>query len=280
MPGQRIRIVLLAAVGLLTACGVELPQPPGTPDASAPECAVPCVEVCCEAGETCDPATLTCAPACVPNCAGRACGDDGCGGSCGRCAQGLTCEAGGCVCRPDCSGRSCGDDGCGGSCGTCAEATSCQAGACVACVRDCRGRACGYDGCGGLCGACEAGHLCREENGSCAPCTDDASCAGHSAGPFCIGGRCTACRTDGDCAKGRCDPALARCVECGSDGHCAATPSTPYCLDMRCVPCRADEHCPATEPECGASGVCGPRGGNDTCAGAQQLVFAGSAARA
>ena len=34
---------------------------------------------------------------CTPNCAGLACGDDGCGGSCGSCAEGEGCEAGACV---------------------------------------------------------------------------------------------------------------------------------------------------------------------------------------
>jgi len=93
---------------------------------------------------------------CQPSCAGKSCGDDGCGGSCGTCnsppadtcagpgtlrrynASG-TCNAGfacdysysdtscpyGCSgaqcqgCSPSCAGKSCGDDGCGGSCGTC-----------------------------------------------------------------------------------------------------------------------------------------------------------------
>jgi len=54
-------------------------------------------------------------------CHGKQCGDDGCGGSCGTCAPGTTCNAeGACVtCTPSCAGKSCGDDGCGGSCGTC-----------------------------------------------------------------------------------------------------------------------------------------------------------------
>ncbi len=44
----------------------------------------------------------TCVPAasCTPSCAGKACGDDGCGGSCGGCAGGTTCQAGQCVADP------------------------------------------------------------------------------------------------------------------------------------------------------------------------------------
>jgi MYXO-CTERM domain-containing protein len=61
-------------------------------------------------------------------CANRACGDDGCGGSCGTCATGKTCTAGQCVvpssCAPSCAGKTCGDDGCGGSCGACSGGAS------------------------------------------------------------------------------------------------------------------------------------------------------------
>jgi len=34
-------------------------------------------------------------PACVPSCNGRACGGDGCGGTCGSCAAGLACQSDG-----------------------------------------------------------------------------------------------------------------------------------------------------------------------------------------
>jgi hypothetical protein len=40
-------------------------------------------------------------PTCTPNCAGKVCGDDGCGGSCGvACTGGNTCHNGTCVCFP------------------------------------------------------------------------------------------------------------------------------------------------------------------------------------
>jgi hypothetical protein len=57
----------------------------------------------------------------VSACGTKTCGDDGCGGSCGTCSNGTTCESGTCVgaCVPSCEGKPCGDDGCGGSCGTC-----------------------------------------------------------------------------------------------------------------------------------------------------------------
>lgn len=39
--------------------------------------------------------------ACVPDCAGKECGSDGCGGSCGSCPTGTHCENGRCVCDLD-----------------------------------------------------------------------------------------------------------------------------------------------------------------------------------
>ena len=42
---------------------------------------------------------------CLPSCAGRVCGDDGCGGSCGTCGDGAACEDGACTptsCAPGC----------------------------------------------------------------------------------------------------------------------------------------------------------------------------------
>jgi|GEM_PF-974385 len=38
-----------------------------------------------------------CAAPCVPDCSGKTCGDDGCGGSCGSCAGGLICEVDQCI---------------------------------------------------------------------------------------------------------------------------------------------------------------------------------------
>jgi endoglucanase len=73
---------------------------------------------------------------CTPDCSGKVCGNDGCGGSCGSCAGGQTCNTSGqCVasCTPNCAGKVCGNDGCGGSCGTCTGAQACNAsGQCVA----------------------------------------------------------------------------------------------------------------------------------------------------
>ena len=135
---------------------------------------------------------------CVPECDGKDCGDDGCGGLCGTCEDGqycdhrcqwLVCLPGGdpwcegnkqwacddngwhdyvvedcslvgqvChdgeCCPPDCEGKECGDDGCGGWCGWCPGLQDvCTDGLCP-CVPDCEGKECGDDGCEGSCGDC------------------------------------------------------------------------------------------------------------------------------
>jgi hypothetical protein len=56
---------------------------------------------------------------CLPNCDGKQCGPDGCGGTCGWCSGDGSCQAGACVevpgCAPACAGEMIGvDDGCGG----------------------------------------------------------------------------------------------------------------------------------------------------------------------
>lgn len=75
-------------------------------------------------------------PTCARKCSDKECGDDGCGGMCGKCpAVANKCALFKCVanCIPNCSGKQCGDDGCGDKCGKCAVATpNCTAGTCVA----------------------------------------------------------------------------------------------------------------------------------------------------
>ena len=81
---------------------------------------------------------------CEPDCEEKTCGEDGCGGNCGECDEGSSCEDSNCVvdCVPDCEGKNCGSDKCGGSCGSCPnDAPLCHAGVCEAlCVPDCEGK--------------------------------------------------------------------------------------------------------------------------------------------
>ena len=125
---------------------------------------------------------------CAPQCEGRSCGDDGCGGSCGQCQGGSMCnDVGQCIntgCESECGGLSCGPDPrCGVSCGVCDGQEECRQGNCEcsfercgenccaadevcaqgACCRpNCEGRTCGDDGCGGSCGTCQGGSHCQE----------------------------------------------------------------------------------------------------------------------
>ena len=124
-------------------------------------CKCYCDQACFQYGDCCDDVCATCGASfpnncCTPKCDGKQCGDDGCGGSCGKCTAGFECTDSTCTkCTPSCEGKQCGDDGCGGSCGTCAGGLTCDpAGQCAACVPSCAGKVCGDDGCGGSCGEC------------------------------------------------------------------------------------------------------------------------------
>jgi len=76
-------------------------------------------------------------PLCSPDCAGKECGNDGCGGSCGACTGcGEECADGVCLFAA-CDGKECGADWCGGTCGTCEADGTCYAGACLPSVDAC-----------------------------------------------------------------------------------------------------------------------------------------------
>ena len=82
-------------------------------------------------------------------------------------------ETGGCA--PQCQGKECGPDGCGGTCGTCQGNETCDgAGQCVSCTPQCQGKECGPDGCGGLCGTCQDTETCNN-NQQCVPATGQVS---------------------------------------------------------------------------------------------------------
>lgn len=129
-----------------------------------------------------------------------------------------------CTCKPNCTGKACGSDGCGGSCGTCpANAAYCNAKfECDAtCLPACKGKACGGDGCGGVCGTCAAGSKCSL-NGQCVPngWTCDAYAYGDKQGCDCGCGA-----PDSDCASA--DTPVLGCptakTACTAQGICAAT---------------------------------------------------------
>jgi formylglycine-generating enzyme required for sulfatase activity len=122
-----------------------------------------CGEDCCSIGGVCFAEAC-----CTPQCDGKVCGDDVCGGSCGDCGNcGEDCVDGNCS-FTNCDGKECGNNGCGGSCGDCTEPLDeCVGGICV-CEPTCTGKQCGSDGCGGSCGECDDS-TCSEEHFACIP---------------------------------------------------------------------------------------------------------------
>ena len=57
---------------------------------------------CTNGGECPNNQVCTWVPSCVPQCSGKECGDDGCGGSCGNCPANFHCNING-VCKADCN---------------------------------------------------------------------------------------------------------------------------------------------------------------------------------
>ncbi len=67
---------------------------------------------------------------CLGNCGGFASSGCACTADCGK-TESCCIDVGVCGCIPDCSGKTCGDDGCGGACGFCGDGTSCLGGSCA-----------------------------------------------------------------------------------------------------------------------------------------------------
>lgn len=84
--------------------------------------------------------------ACTPQCGARACGSDGCQGTCGTCGADEACSPDGqCVCAPRCAGRTCGPDGCGGVCGACGDDQRCSTDGLCEATPPCTGQGCPPD---------------------------------------------------------------------------------------------------------------------------------------
>ncbi len=74
-------------------------------------------ETCTVSADCCSPATCAggvCTLACVP-----------------ACPPPFACTNGNCVCTPNCDGKTCGNNGCGGSCGSCISPATCTTGQCI-----------------------------------------------------------------------------------------------------------------------------------------------------
>ena len=264
----------------------------------------------CPPGLTCGVGGPNLCGCAMGTCGPGACGamQDGCGGTidCGGCPPGLVCKDNLCKCQPSCSGKQCGDDGCGGSCGGCADGAACNGGQCVAalcgghcgsdqpascgqkcecycddlcfqygdccddvcatcaeilpgqcCKTDCAGKQCGDDGCGGSCGSCGPGSIC--EGGTCTVC--EPQCAGKQCGPDGCGGNCGTCGPKDECQGGVCVVCQPECAgkQCGPDG-CGGTCGS--CPDG--TSCAGDQQCKACVPDCKGM-KCGDDGCGGTC---------------
>jgi hypothetical protein len=109
---------------------VRIYKSPGTCEAG--QCSYGYEDIECQEGECVDGVCEGCEPDCGdrecgpdPRC-GHSCGE--CLGCDNQPDPGLCMEDGTCavVCCPDCTGRQCGDDGCGGACGSCDPGCSCN----------------------------------------------------------------------------------------------------------------------------------------------------------
>ena len=163
---------------------------------------------------------------CVPpakGCAGGSCcyGSAGCGTSC-CITPANQCNPQGACCAPNCAGRSCGDDGCGsgGTCGSCKNGQTCNA-----TTGQCQGRVtCSAQTCPN--GCCDAAGICqpnsREACGTggaaCAPCSGSTT--------ICRNGQCDQlANTLGCLCNNGARPATCTTRACAADTFKAICPS-------------------------------------------------------
>ena len=198
---------------------------------------------------------------CTPDCEGKVCGDDGCGGDCGQCPVNHLCLEFVCECVPACEDAECGPDGCEGICGECSETEECVEGQCQ-CAPDCDGKDCGDDGCGGTCGDCDGQDECIDDLCVCQPWCDGVDCGTDGCDGVC--GECTppdACE-DGVCV---CQPECTD-INCGFDGcggECGECGAQEECVEglCTCIPECDGKLCGAD----GCGGFCGVCGEWEEC---------------
>ena len=138
-----------------------------------------CIQYMCDQDPaSCCPDFKACCGTCTPDCNGKACGDDGCGGQCGTCPDGETCNASGQCKAPECGLPENWERTCNGYCGadwnmyyTCSCAAGCAtAGNCCPDYKSCCGatdpcHGIGYEGCckGTVVYYCDGGQLGSQE---------------------------------------------------------------------------------------------------------------------
>lgn len=202
---------------------------------------------------------------CVPQCAGKCCGSNGCGGTCpNACVPGEVCDLGTCQCKPDTSCTS--NEDCPTEYYCDLTVHECKP---VTCTPQCEGKCCGSNGCGGTCpNDCPTNYVC---NMSTCQCVLDTTCTSDSQ-----------CPTMHCCREGSCIPAACGNMVCGYDPVCefsCGTCSAGYTCNYETGQCILDDPgdlCPSGQ-EClviGDYGVMGclippdtiPSGNQTNCA--------------
>ena len=241
-----------------------------------------CAQACeLECGFSCSPCPEQ------PTCDGIECGAF-CGVDCGSCAEGSLCLDFAC-CTPDCDGKVCGSDGCGGTCGSCEGNDDCVGGECVPCQPKCAGKECGDDSCGGTCGGCAVGEVCAVgqcTNSYCdGQCTSGAIDCGPDCECFCDNdcfyfgnccpGICDVCAPEfpNDCCQTQCEGKT--CGDDGCGGSCGGCPPGQICDEafsfcIQCAPACdgktcGDDGCGASCGDCSVGNECDPSGQCVTC---------------
>jgi hypothetical protein len=237
-----------------------------------------CTSDDCDAGETCQ--NGSCTSSCTPNCSGKECGDNGCGGSCGDCSgSNETCQGGQCVCAPgfkECNGACIPNDQC---CGACPGDKLCDGGECV-CPADapneCPGNVCLF---GGQCcetAECPASQTCI--NGVCVcpigDITCGAQCCDAAENEICVAENFT-CQGGGCPPTNFCNATEIFFCALDPDNFCACATTTGMVAQNACVDfnaTQAPEDCTpcGTSADCGAGEACIPGGdfcgcGNNFC---------------
>jgi hypothetical protein len=230
-------------------------------------CAGGALRHCC-AGECCAANATACNPqglCCVPNCAGRTCGPDGCGNAdgCGTCPAGQPCSDEG---RCGCNAQTCPDGCCdlnglcvpgntlqncgtgGEACEPCSNAEICQNGQCVTCSPNC---------------TCMGQNFCAEpaDNTTCfvADAGEGPECVclvSRAGQPFCSGTQDAsgfACTTDVDC-QGFAPGSV--CVDAAPSGSLCQSGNN-FCA----APCCTPQNCPG----CCSGGTCLPGTTREAC---------------
>jgi hypothetical protein len=153
-----------------------------------------CSPICESEHETC----------CGFSCADTSTDPSNCGGCGETCRPGETCAAGECVCAPQCEGKVCGPNRCGGSCGSCPGKLVCnRAGTACICRTPsqcpppsvCQQATCANGECGvrdapngTRCQTAQGSGICCGGTCEVAACTDNSQCP--ATAPVCSGGVC------------------------------------------------------------------------------------------